>query len=372
MSSFDFIIVGGGFFGSYIANFLANEGKKVVLIEKNKELMQRASHNNQARVHGGYHYPRSILTALRSRELFSKFTKDFESCVVDTFDKYYMVAKSMSKVNGTQFEHFCERIGASLSPAPPNILKLTNKKLIENVYLTQEFAFDAQILKQVMMSKLEESGVKILFETEALGFVKNEQNEFDLHYKTSDSEEKHIQGSQIINCTYANINQLNRLSAIDDIPLKLELTEICLVQPPEELKNIGITTMCGPFFSIMPFPSRGLHSFTHVRYTPHHEWNSSQEQNNDEIKNVLKDLTNKKSAFKKMMSDSARFIPCIRNAKHIDSLWEVKALLPRNDRDDGRPILFKVDYGTPGYHCVVGGKIDNIYDAVEILKKRVL
>ena len=26
--------------------------------------------------------------------------------------------------------------------------------------------------------------------------------------------------------------------------------------------------MCGPFFSAMPFPARGLHTLSHVRYTP--------------------------------------------------------------------------------------------------------
>jgi hypothetical protein len=30
--------------------------------------------------------------------------------------------------------------------------------------------------------------------------------------------------------------------------------------------------MGGPFFSTMPFPALGLHSVSHVRYTPHKGW----------------------------------------------------------------------------------------------------
>ena len=30
--------------------------------------------------------------------------------------------------------------------------------------------------------------------------------------------------------------------------------------------------MCGPFFSLMPFPAAGLQTLSHVRYTPHFAW----------------------------------------------------------------------------------------------------
>ena len=46
----------------------------------------------------------------------------------------------------------------------------------------------------------------------------------------------------------------------------------------DELKNSGITVMDGPFFSVMPFPAKGLHSFSHVRYTPHYEWQDTEKE----------------------------------------------------------------------------------------------
>lgn len=61
-------IIGGVFFGMYIAEYLALKGCKVTIFVKENDFMTHASYHNQARVHNGYHYPRSILTALRSRD----------------------------------------------------------------------------------------------------------------------------------------------------------------------------------------------------------------------------------------------------------------------------------------------------------------
>ena len=56
----DITIIGGGFFGLYLAEYFSRLNKKVLIIEKENDAMQRASYVNQARVHNGYHYPRSV------------------------------------------------------------------------------------------------------------------------------------------------------------------------------------------------------------------------------------------------------------------------------------------------------------------------
>lgn len=88
-----------------------------------------------------------------------------------------------------------------------------------------------------------------------------------------------FQSDHVFNCTYASLNQVIHGSSLELIPLKHEMTEMAIVDVPDELKHLGITVMCGPFFSVMPFPSvqmngHYLHSFSHVRYTPHYEWYS--------------------------------------------------------------------------------------------------
>src|SRR4051812_17496796 len=128
---YDTIIVGGGFYGLRIAQFLVESlgQKNVLVIEKETDVMQRASYNNQARVHNGYHYPRSVLTALRSRVNLPVFTAEYEAAIVNDFDKYYAVARNFSKVSARQFERFFERIGAEVTVAP-DARQLFNPQLI--------------------------------------------------------------------------------------------------------------------------------------------------------------------------------------------------------------------------------------------------
>ena len=86
--------------------------KRIVLVERESALLTRASYNNQARVHNGYHYPRSFTTAYRSRVNLPKFVLDWSQAVKKDFTKLYAIARRNSKVTARQFERFCREIGA--------------------------------------------------------------------------------------------------------------------------------------------------------------------------------------------------------------------------------------------------------------------
>jgi glycine/D-amino acid oxidase-like deaminating enzyme len=364
--TWDVLIIGGGFYGAYIGEYFAKKGKKVLICEKEKDLMLRASFANQARVHNGYHYPRSVLTALKSRVSFPRFNEEFKHCIDSSFDKYYLIGQPLGKVTAKQFESFCKRIGAPFEQAPESIVKLTNPKYVESAYKTVEYAFDAVKLKQTMQERLHNAGVQIELETMVTS-VKKLGGGIRVGLKDASNNEQSILAGQVFNCTYSMINSVNVNSNLPVIPLKHEMTEMCLVKVPEVLKNTGITLMCGPFFSVMPFPSTEYHSFSHVRYTPHYEWYDKQD-------NAFFDghkqhaVSEHQSAFRKMQQDSMRYLPILSECHYQRSLWEVKTILPASEKDDSRPILFKQNYGITDYHCVMGGKIDNVYDAIDVLR----
>lgn len=364
----DILVIGGGFFGMYIAEYFARQGKKVLICEKESDFMQKASYANQARVHNGYHYPRNILTALRSRISFPRFVKEFSEAIVSSFEKYYMIGKNLSKVTAKQFERFCHRIGAPCESAPPKILKMFNQNLVDHVFSTVEYAFDAIKLKTVMSSRLQESKVEFLFNTKVRAICLSDSGDgLEASVYNNDTEEKYL-AKQIFNCTYSMLNYLLTSSGITQIPLKHEMTEMCLLEVPEELKDKGITMMCGPFFSFMPFPAQGLHTLSHVRYTPHYEWHDTPESRYLNAHEHFA-TTSKRSAWRKMKTDVQRYVPSFSESEYIDSIWEIKTVLPRSETDDSRPILFKSNYHLNGLHCILGGKIDNIYDAIEIIEK---
>src|SRR5215470_10976755 len=120
------IIIGGGSYGCFAALRLAelHGGGSVVIIEQDQDIMLRASYNNQARVHNGYHYPRSLLTALRSRINAPRFIAEFKDAIVTDFEQYYAISRRRSNVTASQFAQFCRRIGADLKPAPTPIRRL--------------------------------------------------------------------------------------------------------------------------------------------------------------------------------------------------------------------------------------------------------
>ncbi len=60
----DRIIIGAGLYGLYAALFCAKQGESVAIIECDPKPFMRATYINQARVHMGYHYPRSLSTAI--------------------------------------------------------------------------------------------------------------------------------------------------------------------------------------------------------------------------------------------------------------------------------------------------------------------
>jgi glycine/D-amino acid oxidase-like deaminating enzyme len=364
MVSYDTLVVGGGFYGCCLAlHWRRAHGQRVALVEREADLLQRASYNNQARVHNGYHYPRSLLTGLRSRINFPRFVEDYRYSIDDHFEKYYAVASIASKVTAAQFEAFCKRIGAPVEPAPPRVKELFNRDHIEEVFLVREYAFDAVKLCERLRSELEEANIEVHLETEAELVRRLEDARLELTCQQGD-ETLRLSADRVFNCTYSRTNTLLAKSGLPTIPLKHELTEIALVDVPEPLREIGLTVMCGPFFSVMPFPPRNLHSFSHVRYTPHGEWHDL-EAGPHRDPYVYFDSLSKQSSYPHMAKDAERYLPLAREFRYVDSLWEVKTVLPKSEIDDSRPILFRTDQGLPGLTCIMGAKIDNVYDVIE-------
>lgn len=363
----DAVVIGGGFYGASIAIYLAKKRglPKVILIEKEEKLLTRASYNNQARVHNGYHYPRSFTTAFRSRCNLPRFVQDWPQAVKQDFTKIYAIAKNNSKVTAKQFERFCNKIGAFIAPAPDDIKTLFNRQLIEDVFLVQEYAFDTTKLAEWAVNELHEAGVDVFYSTKALSISHNENdNGLLITVKQGNQPVYSIASRYVFNCTYSGLNQLKGKFSGTETGLKHEVTEMALMKLPDELSNLGITVMDGPFFSIMPFPARGLHTLSHVRYTPHFSWIDKQ---GSDPYNILSQYE-RATRVDRMVRDTQRYIPAIGEAKYIDSLFEVKTILIKNDTDDGRPILFEKNNELEGLYSILGGKIDNIYDVFEKLE----
>lgn len=343
----DAIVIGGGFFGCETALELRRLGfERVILIERENGLLRRASFVNQARVHNGYHYPRSYATAVRSRVNFHRFIEEYREAVTDSFVKLYAIARG-SRVSASQFATFCDAIGAPYRPASERHRQLFDLDLIEECFLTQEFAFDSLGLAAKLRRELRDARVEV--RTGSTATVTGHGSSTVTVNVGSTVET----ASWVFNCTYSDL--ANSGIALKS-RIKKEMTEMLLIEPPLPLAGVGVTVMDGPYFSTMPFPAAGLHSLSHVRYTPHpsheigHHPAGPARSNRDY-----------------MLRDSARYLPHLGQAKVIRSIFEVKAVLQQSEVDDARPILVERSEHSDRIISILGAKIDNIYDIREFL-----
>ena len=359
-SRFDAVVIGGGLYGCALGVFLAQQGRRTVLLESEAGLLTRASYINQARVHHGYHYPRSFMTALRSAVNFPRFLLDFQSCIDPGFEAVYAIARNDTKVTAYQFERFCRQIGAPVRPASAETERLFEPSLVEAAFQVTEHAFNAVRLRAVMGRRLADSGVEVRFGEAArrVAVLGDGTLEVETHAGGK------LTARRVFNCTYAQANQFLAASGVPPLRLKHELTEMALIEVPPALRGRGITVMDGPFFSTMPFPAEGLHTLSHVRYTPHESWLEP-----EQLRDPHAYLASRQPASKcvYMLRDAQRFVPALSRARHVRSLFTVKTLLAQNETDDGRPILFRQHAELPGLTTVLGGKIDNIYDVLAAL-----
>jgi len=369
----DAVVIGGGFYGAAIASYLVRQRglKRVALVEREPLLLGRASFNNQARVHNGYHYPRSFTTAYRSRINLPRFVRDWPQAVRRDFQALYAIARRNSKVTGRQFERFCRDIGARLVPAPAAQRRLFEPRLIEQVFEVDEYAFDATALRRWAEQALRDDAVELHLCTRVTGVAHRGPEGLRVQMqpdgggaaKGPPGAVMTLDCRVVVNCTYSGLNQIGGDWAPTRQRLKHELTEMALIDCPPPLRGVGITVMDGPFFSMMPFPSRGLHTLSHVRYTPHLHFADA--PGTDPYQRLAE--VERASRFDRMQRDVARYLPVLAQARQADSLFEVKTVLVKNEGDDGRPILFERHEALPGCYSVLGGKIDNIYDALERL-----
>ena len=293
---------------------------------------------------------------------YARFLDEYADCVDRSFPHYYAVGKEMSKITAGQFAEFCRRIGAPLMVAPAKVSQMFDSSRVDAVFEAQECAFDAVKLRARVTAELATAGVEVALESEAIRVATNAA-ETVVAIKSNDSEFG-VTADLVLNATYSRLNHLLAASGAAPIPAKHEFTEMALIEPPVELGGAAVTMMDGPFFSMMPYPSRGLFTFSHVRYTPQCHWHDTQAE---PIRDAEWLLANPRSRFAHMVRDAQRYLPAMRGARYVDSLFEVKTVMPRSEQDDSRPILLRECVEHPAVLTVLGAKIDSVYDVEDAL-----
>ena len=369
----DKLIIGAGLYGLYSALYCLKKGCTVVLLEIDDEPFKRATYINQARVHMGYHYPRSISTARKSKNYFDKFCNDYPETIKSDFTKIYATSKNFSLSDKEQFKKFCKVNNLRCdSVASDTYFK---DEMCDGTFITCEYTYDAIILRDKLLEELKQYDDKL---TIIYSCDINAINKVDNKYKVELSDQRYFMTPFILNSTYASVNQINKLANFEPIPIKYELCEIILCKVSNAFKDVGITVMDGPFFSIMPFGKTGYHSLTSVTFTPHQTSYSSlptfscQKGNEDyctpnKLGNCNQCKNKPKSAWDYMSQLARKYLRDEYSIEYVESLYSMKPILKVSEIDDSRPTLIKVYSRVPTFISVLSGKINTVYDLQEVL-----
>lgn len=372
---YDFAIIGGGLFGCYAALYLAEKGKQVVLIEKEADLMRKASIVNQARLHAGYHYPRSVATAVMSDDNRLRFAAEHRAFIHGQFDKYYAIDRHGSFTDSIQFERFCEHIGLPYQGVDTH--PLFNFDRIEALYLTREETFDPILIAQYYRQRIDDEPKITLLPATTVEKAEPSSDGWILRLHQQRSENrKNIRAEQVINATYAASNALNRIFGVSTIDLMHEIAEMAFVTSPQ-VKDLGLTIMDGPFASIMPYGFSGLLSLSSVAYT-HHKvsyealpaFNCQELRPDcrpDFVANCSDCTFRPASNFRKMRGQIRQYFREDVDFHYFKSLFTVKSKLKANYIDDGRPTEIAIMRENPRFYCIFAGKINSIYEIEKIV-----
>lgn len=371
------IIIGAGLYGLYSALTCASRGEKILVLEHDDAPFKRATYINQARVHMGYHYPRSFSTALKSAGYFKRFNQDFSFCIHSKFNQVYATSSDFSWTNARQFINFCEAAGIRCDEIAAS--KYFKDGMCDGAFITEEYTYDAQILKNYFLEGLKKyNNCQMIFSARIEKIVK-EEDQFTFYLEDG----SRFNTEFVLNATYAASNQILRLvDGMDCEPFKIkyELCEIILCNVSSVLLNTGLTVMDGPFFSIMPFGKTGVHSLTSVTFTPHMTCYDTVPTFECQARSrglcSVKQLGNcndcpgkPESAWGYMSNLARKYMKDSYQFSYKDSLYSMKPILKASEIDDSRPTVIKIHSHKPAFISVLSGKINTVYDLDEILKE---
>ncbi len=373
--SFDAVVIGGGIFGCYAALYLAGKGARVALLEKETRLFQKASLVNQARLHGGYHYPRSIATAALSDEHKERFTTEHRQFVNFSFEKYYAIDRFGSFTDANQFERFCQHLKIPCKRVDEH--PLFNFNRLEALYRTVEYSFDPVLLREYYRQRVGQQKQISVFQSSRAVKAESAGTDWLITVQCASDTTRLFKTPMVINATYAATNAVNRLFGVRDLDLTHEISEIAFITS-NQFREMGLTVMDGPFGSIMPFGLSGLLSMSSVAYT-HHKISYDNLPRFDcqiaedpacqpDAPGICTGCARRppSNAYKMLQQMQQYFSESVR-FEHWFSYFTIKSKLKASYIDDGRPTEISMLRDSPRFYCLFAGKVNSIYEIEKIV-----
>lgn len=338
-------VIGGGVFGATAAVFAARAGHAVTLYEERGDLLQAASGINQYRLHRGYHYPRSSETADSALQAEQSFRQEYGEAIIDTGKHLYAIAKEKSFVSGEEYLAFCKK--HNLAYEIVDVPEIVNPLMVDLVIRGVEARFDPDLLREAAKRNLSEAGVTVRLNTRSGAEISGQYD-------------------KVIVAAYANTNSVFSELGGPVTEYQYEVCEKPIVTLPSSFGQTDLVIMDGPFMCVDPLGTSGkyvlgnvVHAIhaTNVGFVPVVPETIVPLLNRGIVQNPT--VTN----FAAFIEAGIPFIPLLREAKHIGSMYTVRTVLPRTEHSDARPTL--VDMLDDTHIKIFSGKIGNCVFAAQ-------
>lgn len=306
-------VIGGGVFGATAAVELARTGAKVELFEARRDLLEGATARCQARLHSGYHYPRSDSTALAAKVGAVEFRDRFPEAI-RTAEHHYVIAED-SKVSADDYLDFCDRLGLPYEVVYPTLVHHAQV----TVRVPEAFV-DVPVLRRLLKRDLRLAGVKANL----------------AHWADPES----LKGYDLT-VVAAYGQPWSR-------PLRYEVCEVALVELGH-YQNQSFVVLDGEYTSLDPY------NRTHMLYDVKHTIHSANVGYAPEIPDYLQPLLGRWGAaptnvsrVDDMLDSASRHLRMMgRHGQGVciyhGSLFSVRAVLPDVDATDERPTVVERD-----------------------------
>ena len=247
-------VLGGGWYGCHIASHLIDAGHQVELHEIRDKLFGGASGSNPARLHLGFHYPRSHQTRALSQANYREFMDVYGKLTRGVGVNIYAIAKDDSLVD---FDNYVQTLRGELEfivVEKPEEFGLQN---VEGAILTGERVCDI-------------AGARAHFNLRLMNVLRLSMDPPD---RLSDPA-----WDWTVDCTFCTMTEVN-----------VDRYEPCLthvLQGPRDLPDMCVTIMDGQFPSIYATGTNGRATLTSAKYTPLKQCHSF-----EEAEAVIRDFT---------------------------------------------------------------------------------
>lgn len=324
-------VLGGGWYGCHLAVALLHAGHEVELHEIADRLFAGASGANPARLHQGFHYPRSRLTRAACQDHADAFMAAYGSLTRAIPTNLYCVASYDSLMDFGTYRQVLAGEVEFITVKDPKDFGLQN---VEGAVLTGE--------RHIVIDK-----ARALFERSINGFVR---------YGVPPGDVNDPRWDMTIDCTFC----ANDAEAVDRY-------EPCLTVLLEGPTDRAVTIMDGPFPSIYPWNEDArLSSLTSASLTPLSKTCRTYGEAKQMLAAALDDQAALGARCVEMLNQIAKYWPAATDLFTIADLRLSVRAMPKSGADARLVDVVRVG---PRSVRVRAGKIDAIFAAETIIKE---